>query len=77
MYIMLSSAMRIRQPTLVWNPEEMSPEIQNRGASGPKKGHVSVKNFFKKKRKINTNATSELVVLVDKIIYEICANFSF
>ena len=30
----------------------MSPEIQNRGTSGPKKGHVSAKNF---KKKINKN----------------------
>ena len=27
----------------------MSPEIQNRGTSGPKKGHVSAKNFNIKK----------------------------
>ena len=39
------------EPTLALNPEEMSPEIQNRGTIGPKnfkKGHVSAKNFKKK-----------------------------
>ena len=35
--------MRIRQnPLWLWNPEETSPEIQNRGTSGPKIGHVNV-----------------------------------
>ena len=30
--------MQIRQnPLLLWNPEETSPEIQNRGTSGPQK----------------------------------------
>ena len=41
--------MQIRQnPLWLWNPEETSPEIQNRGTSGPKIGHVKVsdkKNF--------------------------------
>ena len=45
-------AMRIRQdPLWPWNPEEMSPEIQNRGTSSPKIGHVNVsdkKTFWKK-----------------------------
>ena len=46
------SAMRIRQnPLWLWNPEETSPEIQNRGTSGPKTGHVKVsdKKTWKKK----------------------------
>ena len=47
--------MWIRQnPLWLWNPEETSPEIQNRGTSGPKIGHVNVsdkKNFKKKKFK--------------------------
>ena len=39
---------RIRQnPLWLWNPEETSPEIQNRGTNGPKKGHVPAKNFLK------------------------------
>ena len=45
--------MRIRQnPLWLWNPEEMSPEIQNRGTSGPKIGHVNVsdKKTLKKKK---------------------------
>ena len=34
----------IRQhPLCFWNPEETSPEVQNRGISGPKNGHVSNK----------------------------------
>ena len=44
--------MRIRQnPLWLWNPEETSPEIQNRGTSGPKIGHVSDKKALKKKKK--------------------------
>ena len=40
---------RIRQnPLWLWNPEETSPEVQNRGISGPKNGHVSNKNGKKK-----------------------------
>ena len=31
------------------NPGQISPEGQNRGMSGPKKGLVSSKNVFKKK----------------------------
>ena len=42
MYITFASAMRIR-PLWLGSPEEMSPEIQNRGTSGPTKGHVSDK----------------------------------
>ena len=43
---------RIRQnPSWLWNPEETSPEVRNRGISGPKNGHVSNKNFFLKKKK--------------------------
>ena len=35
------------EPTLALNPEVTSPEIQNRGTSGPKKGHVCPpKTFF-------------------------------
>ena len=35
----------IRQnPLWLWNPEETSPEVRNRGISGPKNGHVSNKN---------------------------------
>ena len=31
---------RIRQnPLWLWNPEETSPEVQNRGISGPTNGH--------------------------------------
>ena len=29
-------------PLWLWNPEEMSPEIQNRNTSGPKIGNVNV-----------------------------------
>ena len=42
-----SAKKRIRQnPLWLWNPEETSPEIQNRGTSGPQKGHVSTKNLL-------------------------------
>ena len=37
--------MQIRQnPLWIYNPEETSPEIQNRGTSGPKIGNVNVSN---------------------------------
>ena len=40
----------IRQnPPWLWNPEETSPEVWNRGISGPENGHVSNKNFKKNK----------------------------
>ena len=40
---------RIRQnPLWLWNPEETSQEVRNRGISGPKNGHVSNKNLKKK-----------------------------
>ena len=43
--------MRIRQnPLWLWNPEETSPEIQNRGTSGPKIGQVDVSNKKKTKK---------------------------
>ena len=35
-------------PPWLWNPEQMSPEVQNRGISGPTKGLLSSKNFKKK-----------------------------
>ena len=45
----------IRQkPLFLWNPEETSPEVQTRGISGPKNGHVSNKNFIQKKSWKNT-----------------------
>ena len=43
--------MRIRQnPLWLWNPEETSPGIQNRGTNGPKIGHVTgfVEKTFQK-----------------------------
>ena len=44
------SQVRIRQnPLWLWNPEDTSPEVWNRGISGPKNGHVSNKNFKKKR----------------------------
>ena len=53
MYITFASAMRwIRQnPLWLWNPKDMSPEIQNRGTSGPKIGHMS-----DKKKKMNESS---------------------
>ena len=32
------------EPTLALKPEEISPEVRNRGISGPKNGHVCNKN---------------------------------
>ena len=34
--------------TWLWNSEDMSPEVQNRGISSPKNAHVSTKFFLKK-----------------------------
>ena len=56
MYTKFAFAMQIRQnPLWLWNLEETSPEIQNRGTSGPKIGHVNVsdkKNLKKKKNHV-------------------------
>ena len=40
-------------PPWLWNPGQTSPQVQNRGISGPRKGLMSSKNF-KKKKKIKT-----------------------
>ena len=51
MYITFASAKtQIRQnPLWLWNPEETSPEIQNRGTSEPKKDMCPPKTFKKSK----------------------------
>ena len=55
--------MRIRQnPLWLRNPEETSLEIQNKGTSGPKNGHVSAKNFFFKKKKKNLLKSFQIAV---------------
>ena len=60
MYITFASAMRIRQsPLWLWNPEETSPEIQNRGISGPPKGHVCPPKTLKKKFEFPFNFKAE------------------
>ena len=50
MYVTFASAKkRIRQnPLWLWTPEETSPEIQNRGISGPQK-RTCVRQILKKK----------------------------
>ena len=51
-YYVYLRQVRIRQnPLWLWNPEETSPEVQNRGISGPTNGHVSNKKIKKKKKK--------------------------
>ena len=53
-YYICLCQVRIRQlPLWLWNPEETSPEVPNRGISGPTNGHVSNKNFFLKKKRCN------------------------
>ena len=37
-----------RDPTWLWNPGQMSPEVQNRGISGPMKRTYVLKKFYKK-----------------------------
>ena len=42
-----------RDPHWLWNPGQTSPEVQNRGISGPTKRAYGLQKFFeKKKRKI-------------------------
>ena len=54
MYITFASTMRIRQnPLWLWNPEETSPEIQNRGVSGPQKDMCVRQKLLKKKQNKN------------------------
>ena len=51
LYYVRLRQVRIRQNLLwLWNPEETSPEVQNRGISGPTNGHVSNKKFKQKKK---------------------------
>ena len=50
-YICFCQAQIRQNPLWLWNPEETSPEVQNRGISGPTNGHVSNKHFFKKQNK--------------------------
>ena len=68
MYITFASTKKqIRQnPLWLWNPEETSPEIHNRGTSRLKKGHVSVSanNIWKK------NNVQALVIGIETEIYE-------
>ena len=40
-----------RDPPWVWNPGQMSPEVQNRGIRGPTKRSYVLKIFFKKLKK--------------------------
>ena len=55
-YITFASKMWIRQnPLWLWKPEEISPEIQKRGTSGPKIRHVNVSGQKCLKLKIENN----------------------
>ena len=48
-HVRLSTVQRRQNPLWLWNPEETSPEVQNRSISGSTNGHVSYKLFFKKR----------------------------
>ena len=48
------------EPSLALNPEEMSPEIQNRGTSGPQKGHKCPPKNYADKNKSKTKVFSYL-----------------
>ena len=49
-----------RDPPWLWNPGQTSPELENRGVSGPIKGILSSKkNFFFKKERIKKKIISE------------------
>ena len=66
-----STKKQIRQnPLWLWNPEEMTPEIQNRGTSGPQKGHVFAKNFFKKVSVQESWTFSSLEILITIQLYQ-------
>ena len=45
-HVHLSKVWIRQNPLWLWNPEEISPEVQNRGISGPTNGRVS-NNIFK------------------------------
>ena len=72
----------IRQnPLWLWNPE-VSSEIQNRGASGPKIGHVCVSGkTFKKYRKVFANIGDLTIWRIDKVVtkrtkFKVCSILS-
>ena len=51
-------------------PGETSPEVQNRGISGPNNGHVSTKIYFKKSCRFKTkylNDVFSFLVLVQQM----------
>ena len=45
-------------PPWLWNPGQTSPEVQNRGISGPTKRTCVLQKFKKKKKKINVVLTA-------------------
>ena len=42
---------QVRDPSWLWNPRQMSPEVQNKGISGPKKRTYDI-HIFKRKSPI-------------------------
>ena len=42
--------MQVMEPTLVWNQEQTSTEVQNRDISGPIKSTDVIQKIFKKKK---------------------------
>ena len=46
-----------KNPLWLWNPDETSPEVQNRGISGPTNGHLPNKNLKKKILYLNSQPT--------------------
>ena len=49
-------SMQARDPSWLWNPGETSPEVQNRGISGPTDGphYLCSKKFLKKWKKVES-----------------------
>ena len=55
-------SMQVRDPSWLWNPGEMSSEVQNRGTSGPTKRTHVLQKFNKKKRFRHIIATGSSVI---------------
>ena len=74
-------SMQARNPPWLWNPGQTSPEVRNRGISGPTKRTRVLQKFKKKEKKFNIlsqhwgsrshNCTSSLGCLRPKIVWSL------
>ena len=56
----------LRNPPWLWNPGQISPEVQNRGISGPTKRTYVLQNLKKKKKNLWMYVSIMLFVVVSK-----------